>query len=322
MAFSLDSPDAAWNFEIKQEPKELYMSKHLYVTIDCDHPANFTAELSPFFESLKRQEGFPFDIVTESASESSSAKDRRLLTLLFELAPKHPGNLIFVPGPLTFISNEKNSEERRTVLLPATSVNCIASNYSALELEGLLPLNPELAIQMSRENRKRVFEDQKYLELEREKNWQLFIEHQVAWMIVTLLLMGIGLGIFFYWVFIQYDLIVEHKDTGQKPVNLLALVSDYLRDQDMDLPLRWQKLSYLFREALGRLEGTSLLHKTTPELEEVIKSASYLPEDEKLRLEQLFSRLESIEYAQAPSTLEEWRIDCQNFITWVKKRLS
>ncbi|MDB6081481.1 MAG: hypothetical protein JWO53_753 [Chlamydiia bacterium] len=298
------APVEGWKISVSKNKEELTLQDTLQVTIQCDYVSSYEPNLFEFLHRQKSSRQYDnFLLLSSSYSQENSH-----LTIFLELKPLRIGALFFVPGILSFTSKASPPQSIHYLLVPSFSIEC--RRLFSVQVAPPLVVRPEESITMSKENREHVFERQ--LAQEDRRNQELQKERLAAWTIF-ILIMTLALGILLtFWCLAKSTLLVPKKENTS-----ILPKCDYksqflaLQQSKDPLPVRFEKVSSLFRDFLSEVEKKPLQGKTNQELWLIIQNSEKLTNKEDLK--KLCAMLEMLEFSPNPPMELDWQALCLVF---------
>jgi len=295
---------SGWQIRVSKDKEQLHLSDILHVTIASDYPAPFEPLLFDFIQEQEEpRNSNDFALVSYKVLQRTASH----MNLELTLKPQNIGKLIFAPGFLSFF----NGEEIHQLLVPPFSIECVRSQ-PLLEIMPPLPVHPETAITITKENQALVVKASREAQKESVERYGV---RSYAWTLFLAILVG-SLGcLLSIWFLIKYELTRQKKkQTPPHPKRNLGQEFALLARSEAPQLERFSQLAQLLRERLSEMEGQPLQGKTTQELMPIIAASGVIPAAQKEPLSALLLRLDAIGFAQAHTTPDEWKRACEQVI--------
>jgi hypothetical protein len=283
---------ASWNITVTPDKKEMTLNQELIVTIRCQHPQNYSPLFSLYVSELKKNT-LNFSCVAYEVKQSE---------LILHLQPLHTSHrLIFLPGILSFAA--KFDGDKKSFLLPACVVDCRSFTTKLMPMPPL-PMNPEQAMGITKDNKARIF--QKAAVQERERNEKVMGRRVVVQSLFTWILLSAVGCLLTFWFLIEYD---RFKPKKKQEVKTRNVIKEYrlLSLSKEPLSSRFTLLKNLIVEFLSQREKKPLHGKTTEELLLLLQGSDHYSQEVKSSTIALLTRLNEIEFTPTPYSEEDWQ---------------
>lgn len=265
--------------DVQVDKTTLSMDETLQVTIGVKN-APFA-----FLYDLMRQPETSFQVVAVAQGDA----------LTLTLKPTRPGNLIFAPGTI------------HGLIVPPVSVTCQATALSALAVPRLLPLYPELRIDLSPQNRL-LLTDEKSLNAAKTDNIDSIKRYHMAWDSLAYAFAVIGFGMLLVWVIVYYELAAQAKRPKKVVEAPLQRLLRELQDPSLSVAGGLGMLADALREALGAKDAKNYRQMSLFEVADSVEASPHLLAASKSELVPLLNTLGAIAYAARPTSEQEWQL--------------
>lgn len=279
---------------VQQDTDTLTIDQQLHVTISGQYPPTYQPDFHAFFQSIDEK-----DFILKDKQITSK---EGMFSIACTLQPTATGKLTWAPGILDL----HTKKHYISILVSPIQVVCIPSILASVPYADLLPLYPSQAIPISGTNEIASFDNHERLAIEQQRNQRIFSRHQKAWVTFAILLLACTALPIVLWALIQYDILTK-KGLAITPQEEFAKVYKIANDAALPLSQRWGLLAYLIRLALGVLHDRDLKAKDSDELLAVVAESNALNARDKGTVCTAIQRLVTIEFANIPSSEEEWQ---------------
>lgn len=286
--FLLILPCHAVTIDVSQDKQTLLIDETLTVNYKIRYPESDSPQLFSFLYALQHTPMSDFQLLSSKVEQI----DPTTLALSFTLAPLTTGELVFAPGMLSFADS--------AYLMPAVKAEGLTTGLSMLPIARMLPLYPERRIELSPEMRLKLM-SQEVLEKAQGQLVSSFEQHDKAWNMLLVALIGIPCSLLFMWGLIYYELLQRTLRPQPKEPSKLEKLMDAVSEPN------WQKLSELLKEVLGSIEGENYHILDYREIYQKVKTSSRFSSEEQQDLLQLLQTLTLNAYAAKPEGDEEWQ---------------
>lgn len=300
--FVLIVPCQAVTIDVAQDKQVLLIDETLTVRYTIHFPGEKPPQLFSFLYALNHNPMSDFQLLSSKVDQIDSAT----LALSFTLAPLTTGELIFAPGVLPFADE--------SYLVPAVRVEALTTGLSMLPIARMLPLYPERRIELSPEMRLKLM-SQDVLEKAEGQIVTSFEQHDKAWNMLLVALIGIPCSLLFMWGLIYYELLQRRLRPLAKEPSKLEQLMDAVGSPN------WQKLSELLKEVLGSIGSENYHILDYREIHQKVATSSRFSNQEQHDLLQLLQTLTLNAYAAKPESDEEWHKARELVFALLKKYL-